>query len=63
MAYTIDTPKGPSSNFMKHTYQLAAPSNTSTILVHNIGYEKEVTDLAMLQIKLEDLTSGHAHQS
>ena len=42
--FHIDTPKGPSSNFVKHAYQLVAPSNTSTVLIHYIGDEKEVVD-------------------
>ena len=42
--FHIDTPKGPSSNFVKDAYQLVAPSNTSTVLIHYIGDEKEVVD-------------------
>ena len=42
--FHIDTPKRPSSNFVKHAYQLVAPSNTSTVLIHYIGDEKEVVD-------------------
>ena len=29
---------------MKHAYQLITPSNTSTVLIHYIGDEKEVVD-------------------
>ena len=38
--FHIDTPKVPSSNFMKHAYQPLTPSNTSTVLIHYIGDEK-----------------------
>ena len=64
--FHIETPKGPSSNFMKHACQLVTPSNTSTVLIHYIiGDEKKllIFPMAMLQIKLEDLISGHAHRS
>ena len=44
--FHIETPKGPSSNFMKDAYQLVAPSNTSTVLIHYIGDEKEVVDFS-----------------
>ena len=64
--FHIDTPKGPSSNFMKPAYQLVTPSNTSTVLIYYIGDEKRSCWFSSWQCfksKLEDLTSGHAHQS
>ena len=51
--FQISRPNGPSSEFVKHAYELLPLSNSNTILVHYIGDENAAVDYAHGNAKSE----------
>ena len=63
--FQISTQKGPSSEFVKHAYQLLPPNNPNIVLIHYIGNEKAAVTYAHGNAKreTEGHMSEHAHPS
>ena len=44
--FQVDTPNGPSGEFVKHAYELLPPNSNNVVLVHYMGDEKAAVSFA-----------------
>ena len=61
--FHVDTPNGPSREFVKHAYQLLPPNSGNVVLLHYMGDEKAAVPSRMeMQKALKEHILGHALQ-